>query len=60
MTELERVRRTADSTIAHARTCKKSIDDCAQCRLAIDYYAGLPLDALALVVEDRPIYKPAK
>jgi hypothetical protein len=60
MTDLERVRRKADSTAAHARTCKKSIDDCATCRDIVALYAGLPLDTLALVIEDRPIYKPAK
>lgn len=60
MTDLERIRRKADATIPHVRTCKKSIDDCPQCRQAIDYYAGLSLDTLALVVEDRPIYKSAK
>lgn len=60
MTDLERVRRKADSYATHARACKKSIEDCATCRESVDYFASLPLDTLALVTEDRPIYKPAK
>ncbi len=60
MTELERVRRKADASAHHSRTCKKSIEDCATCRETVDYFNSLPLDTLALVVEDRPIYKPAK
>jgi hypothetical protein len=57
MTELERIRRQADATIGHAKGCKKSVDECATCRATIDYYASLPLDTLALVVQERPIYK---
>ncbi len=50
-------RRTSDGFIGHARGCKKSPDDCKQCKAAITYHASLPLDVLALVLEDRPTLK---
>ncbi len=38
---------------SHAKGCKKSLDACKPCKLAIAWYAGLPLPLLSLVLADR-------
>ncbi len=54
---LEQTCRTADATIGHARTCKKSPADCLHCTRTIAFYASLPLATLAVVLADRPALK---
>jgi hypothetical protein len=54
---LDQLKRQADSTIGHARSCKKSLGECKQCERIVSFYAGLPLATLAVVIEDRPILK---
>ena len=44
----------AQSLFGHARSCKKSIDACKPCTLAIQWFADLPLPLLSLVLQDRP------
>jgi hypothetical protein len=45
--------RQSASYASHARSCKKAIDSCKPCKLAIAWYAGLPLPLLADVLADR-------
>ncbi len=39
---------------SHAKGCKKALDACKPCKLAVAWYAGLPLPVLSLVLQDRP------
>ncbi len=57
---VEQACRQADASIPHARSCKKSPEDCKQCKVIIAFYASLPLDTLAVVTADRPILKSSR
>ncbi len=46
--------RQSASYASHARGCKKAIDACKPCKLAIAWYAAIPLPLLSLVLQDRP------
>lgn len=37
----------------HAATCKKKLDDCASCKVAMQWFAALPLQVLSIVLEER-------
>lgn len=50
---LETALRQSASYASHARSCKKSLDACKPCKLAIAWYAALPLPLLADVLADR-------
>ncbi len=50
---LDTALRQSSAYTGHARTCKKSIDACKPCKLAIAWYAALPLPLLSLVLQDR-------
>ena len=51
---LDAALRQSASYASHARSCKKAIDACKPCKLAIAWYAALPLPLLSLVLSDRP------
>lgn len=54
---IDLARRTSDGYIDHARGCKKTPSECIRCTQSIGYHASLPLDVLAVVLEDRPTLK---
>ncbi len=51
---LDQTIRAADATMNHSRQCKKTIDACETCRAVVAWFALIPLDRIALVLQDRP------
>ena len=50
---LDTALRQSASYLSHARSCKKHLDACKPCKLAIAWYASLPLLLIADVLADR-------
>lgn len=49
----ERARELAGKLHDHARRCKRDVSECATCQASIGWFASLPLDVLAVTLEER-------